>query len=162
MWLTLDLMVDAIQAIQAILAPAVMITAVALLLLTSNARHSSLVNRIRLLNDEERGLRRKGDKLDDLDAARLRSIENQINQLLPRLLYIRNGMLCHLLAAIFFVLTSFWIGLGYFSVSSAVTQAIINVTFVVGMLLVLIGVAFLAVEIYVSYRVILIETREHE
>jgi hypothetical protein len=32
----------------------------------------------------------------------------------------------------------------------------------VGMLLVLIGVAFLAVEIYVSYRVILIETREHE
>jgi hypothetical protein len=158
----LDLMVDAIQTIQAILAPAVMITAVALLLLTSNARHSSLVNRIRLLNDEERGLRRKGDKLDDLDAARLRSIENQINQLLPRLLYIRNGMLCHLLAAIFFVLTSFWIGLGYFSISSAVTQAIINVTFMVGMLLVLIGVAFLAVEIYVSYRVILIETREHE
>jgi hypothetical protein len=158
----LDLIVDAIQAIQAILAPAVMITGVALLLLTSNARHSSLVNRIRLLNDEERGLRRKGDKLDDLDAARLRSIENQINQLLPRLLYIRNGMLCHLLAAIFFVLTSFWIGLGYFSISSAVTQAIINVTFMVGMLLVLIGVAFLAVEIYVSYRVILIETREHE
>ena len=158
----MDLIVDAIQAIQAILAPAVMITGVALLLLTSNARHSSLVNRIRLLNDEERVLRRKGDKLDDLDATRLRSIENQINQLLPRLLYIRNGMLCHLLAAIFFVLTSFWIGLGYFSISSAVTQAIINVTFMVGMLLVLIGVAFLAVEIYVSYRVILIETREHE
>jgi hypothetical protein len=156
----LDLIVDAIQAIQAILAPAVMITGVALLLLTSNARHSSLVNRIRLLNDEERGLRRKGRKLDDLDADRLRSIQNQIDQLLPRLLYIRNGMLCHLLAAIFFVLTSLWIGLGYLSVSSAITQAIINVTFIVGMLLVLIGVAFLAVEIYVSYRVILIETRE--
>lgn len=159
-WLALDLIVDAIQAIQAILAPAVMITGVALLLLTSNARHSSLVNRIRLLNDEERGLRRKSGKLDDLDADRLRSIQNQIDQLLPRLLYIRNGMLCHLLAAIFFVLTSFWIGLGYFSVSSAITQAIINATFMVGMLLVLIGVAFLAVEIYVSYRVILIETRE--
>lgn len=158
----MDLIVDAIQAIQAILAPAVMITGVALLLLTSNARHSSLVNRIRLLNDEERGLRRKGGKLDDLDAARLRSIDNQIHQLLPRLLYIRNGMLCHLLAAIFFVLTSFWIGLGYFSISSAVTQAIISATFLVGMLLVLIGVAFLAVEIYVSYRVILIETRVHE
>jgi hypothetical protein len=160
-WVALDLIVDAIQAIQAILAPAVMITGVALLLLTSNARHSSLVNRIRLLNDEERALRRKGDRLDDLDAARLRSIQRQINQLLPRLLYIRNGMLCQLLSAIFFVLTSFWIGLGYFSVSSALTQAIINATFMVGMLLVLLGVAFLAVEIYVSYRVILIETREH-
>jgi hypothetical protein len=158
----LDTIVDAIQAIQAILAPAVMITGVALLLLTLNARHSSLVNRIRLLNDEERELRRKGGKLDELDNARLRSIQNQIDQLLPRLRYVRNGMLCHLLAAIFFVLTSFSIGLGYFSVSSAITQAMINATFIIGMLLVLVGVTFLALEIYVSYRVILIETREEK
>lgn len=139
-----------------------MITGVALLLLTLNARHSSLVNRIRLLNDEERELRRKGGKLDELDNARLRSIQNQIDQLLPRLRYVRNGMLCHLLAAIFFVLTSFSIGLGYFSVSSAITQAMINATFIIGMLLVLVGVTFLALEIYVSYRVILIETREEK
>lgn len=158
----MDTIVDAIQAIQAILAPAVMITGVALLLLTLNARHSSLVNRIRLLNDEERELRRKGGKLDELDNARLRSIQNQIDQLLPRLRYVRNGMLCHLLAAIFFVLTSFSIGLGYFSVSSAITQAMINATFMIGMILVLVGVAFLALEIYVSYRVILIETREEK
>jgi hypothetical protein len=158
----LDTIVDAIQAIQAILAPAVMITGVALLLLTLNARHSSLVNRIRLLNDEERELRRKGGKVDELDNARLRSIQNQIDQLLPRLRYVRNGMLCHLLAAIFFVLTSFSIGLGYFSVSSAITQAMINATFIIGMLLVLVGVTFLALEIYVSYRVILIETREEK
>jgi len=139
-----------------------MITGVALLLLTLNARHSSLVNRIRLLNDEERELRRKGGKVDELDNARLRSIQNQIDQLLPRLRYVRNGMLCHLLAAIFFVLTSFSIGLGYFSVSSAITQAMINATFIIGMLLVLVGVTFLALEIYVSYRVILIETREEK
>jgi len=115
-----------------------------------------------LLNDEERELRRKGGKLDELDNARLRSIQNQIDQLLPRLRYVRNGMLCHLLAAIFFVLTSFSIGLGYFSVSSAITQAMINATFIIGMLLVLVGVTFLALEIYVSYRVILIETREEK
>jgi hypothetical protein len=158
----LETIVDAIQAIQAILAPAVMITGVALLLLTLNARHSSLVNRIRLLNDEERRLRRKSGELDELDNARLRSIRNQIDQLLPRLRYVRNGMLCHLLAAIFFVLTSFSIGLGYFSVSSALTQTMINITFIIGMLLVLVGVAFLAAEIYVSYRVILIETTEEK
>lgn len=52
----METIIEAIQAIQAILAPAVMITGVALLLLTFNARHSSLVNRIRLLDDEEREL----------------------------------------------------------------------------------------------------------
>jgi hypothetical protein len=158
----MDTIFDAIQTIQAILAPAVMITGVALLLLTLNARHSSLVNRIRLLNDEERQLRRKAEKLDELDNARLTSIQNQIDQLLPRLRYVRNGMLCHLLAAIFFVLTSFSIGLSYFPGSSALTQAMINSTFAIGMLLVLVGVAFLAVEIYVSYGVILIETKEEK
>jgi hypothetical protein len=38
----------------------------------------------------------------------------------------------------------------------------INITFITGMLLVLVGVAFLAAEIYVSYRVILIETTEEK
>jgi len=158
----LDNILEAIQAIQAILAPAVMITGIALLLLTLNARHSSLVNRIRLLNDEERELLKKRGKLSKLDDTRLKSIRNQIELLLPRLLYIRNGMLCHLLAALFFVLTSFSIGLGYFSVSTFITQTIINVTFVAGMFLVLLGVAFLAVEILVSYRVIVVEVSEQK
>ena len=158
----MDNILEAIQAIQAILAPAVMITGIALLLLTLNARHSSLVNRIRLLNDEERELLKKRGKLSKLDDTRLKSIRNQIELLLPRLLYIRNGMLCHLLAALFFVLTSFSIGLGYFSVSTFITQTIINVTFVAGMFLVLLGVAFLAVEILVSYRVIVVEVSEQK
>ncbi len=110
--------VTTIQAIQAILAPAVMITGVALLLLTLNARHSSIVNRIRLLDDEKRTLGkkklRKERKLDDTENERLRSIETQLNLLLPRLAYVRNGMLCHMLSVLFFVLTSFSIGLGYF------------------------------------------------
>lgn len=161
-WLGLDNILEAIQAIQAILAPAVMITGVALLLLTLNTRHSSLVNRIRLLNDEERELRKKRGKLTEVDNVRLKSIQNQIELLLPRLLYIRNGMLCHLLAAIFFVLTSFSIGLGYFSISTALTQAMINATFIIGMFLVLVGVAFLAIEIYVSYKVIKIEVMENK
>jgi hypothetical protein len=152
----------AIQAIQAILAPAVMITGVALLLLTLNARHSVVVNRIRLLDDEKRFLAkklRKEGKLDDTENERLESIENQLDLLLPRLAYVRNGMLCHMLSVLFFVLTSFSIALGYFSFSTGLTQTMINVTFIAGMLLVLCGVAFLSVEIYVSYRVILIEVK---
>ena len=43
--------VTAIQAIQAILAPALGISAVGLLLLGLTNRYSNIVNRIRLLND---------------------------------------------------------------------------------------------------------------
>jgi len=156
----LESIVEAIQAIQAILAPAVMITGVALLLLTFNARHSSLVNRIRLLDGEERGLLKRGERLGRLEKHRLSSIRNQLNPLLRRLLYVRNGMLCLFLAAIFFVLTSFSIGLAFFPGSAELTQTMITLTFMPGMLLVLIGVVFLAVEIYVSYRVIEIEVKE--
>jgi len=153
----LETIIEAIQAIQAILAPAVMITGVALLLLTFNARHSSLVNRIRLLDDEERKLLRRRPKLDKIETLRLKSIKTQLDLLLSRLLYVRNGMICLLLAATFFVLTSFSIGLAYFSASTGLTQTMINFTFIPGMLLVLIGVLFLAIEVYISYRVIEIE-----
>jgi len=158
----LETIIEAIQAIQAILAPAVMITGVALLLLTFNARHSSLVNRIRLLDDEERKLLRRRPKLDKIETLRLKSIKTQLDLLLSRLLYVRNGMLCLLLAATFFVLTSFSIGLAYFSASTGLTQTMINFTFIPGMLLVLIGVLFLAIEVYISSRVIEIEVMENK
>ena len=51
---------------------------------------------------------------------------------------------------LFIVLTSFSNGLAYFSFSTVLTQIMINATFIAGMLLVLCGVAFLSVEIYVS------------
>lgn len=139
-----------------------MITGVALLLLTFNARHSSLVNRIRLLDDEERELLRRRPKLDKIETLRLKSIKNQLDLLLSRLLYVRNGMLCLLFAATFFVLTSFSIGLAYFSASIGLTQTMINFTFIPGMLLVLIGVLFLAIEVHISYRVIEIEVMENK
>jgi len=149
--------VTTIQAIQGILAPAVMITGVGLLLLTFNARHSSLVNRIRLLNDERRRLQGKSDKTEKL---REKNIDNQLGLLLPRVKYVRNGMLCHLLAVIFFVLTSFSIGLGYFSVPTNFTQLMINATFTAGMFLVVCGVAYQALELFISYRVIMVEVKE--
>ena len=96
------------------------------------------------------------------ETLRLKSIRNQLNLLLPRLAYLRNGMLCQTLAAMFFVLTSFSIGLTYFSVPPNVTQVAIHVTFISGMCLVLVGIAFLALEIFVSYRVIVIEAKQEE
>lgn len=154
---------NAIGTIQDILAPAVMITGVALLLLTFNARHSALVNRIRLLDDEKREISRKlgsSGKLDQTEEARLKSIRNQLNLLLPRLAYVRNGMLCHLIAVLFFVLTSFSIGLERLSPPTGLAQTAISTTFTLGMVLVLAGVAFLALEVFVSYRVIIVEVTE--
>jgi len=155
----------AIGTIQDILAPAVMITGVALLLLTFNARHSVLVNRIRLLHDEERQIHRRlvsSGTLDKPEEVRLKSIRSQLDLLLPRLAYVRNGMLCHLIAVLFFVLTSLLIGLGHLPTLSELTQTAISITFTLGMFLVLVGVAFLALEIFVSYRVILVEVTEED
>ena len=44
--------ISVIQIIQLILAPAVMINACGLLLLATSSKYSSVLNRIRLLNDE--------------------------------------------------------------------------------------------------------------
>lgn len=154
---------DAIGTIQNILAPAVMITGVALLLLTFNARHSALVNRIRLLNDEKRQIHRTltpSANLEQTEEIRLRSIKKQLDLLLLRLTYVRNGMLSHLLAVIFFVLTSFFIGLGLLLTPSEPTQIAISITFTLGMFLALVGVAFLAREVFVSYKVIVVEATE--
>jgi len=154
---------NAIGTIQDILAPAVMITGVALLLLTFNTRHSVLVNRIRLLDDEKRQINRRlvsSRDLDKTEEVRLKSIRNQLDLLLPRLAYVRNGMLCHLIAVLFFVVTSLLIGLGHLPTLSQPTQIAISITFTLGMFLVLIGAAFLALEIFVSYRVILVEVTE--
>lgn len=153
----------AIGTIQDILAPAVMITGVALLLLTFNARHSVLVNRIRLLENEKRQIVRKLDNSENPDKTeeiRLKSIKNQLNLLLPRLAYVRNGMLCHLVAVLFFVITSFLIGLGHLPTPSEPTQTAISITFTLGMFLVLAGVAFQALEVFVSYKVIVVEVTE--
>jgi hypothetical protein len=140
-----------------------MITGIALLLLTFTARHSALVNRIRLLDDEKRQISRKlvsSENLDKTAEFRLKSIKNQLDLLLPRLAYIRNGMLCQLIAVLFFVLTSFLIGLGHLPTPSQPTQTAISITFTLGMFLVLVGVAFLALEVFVSYKVIVVEVTE--
>ncbi len=152
------------QAIQAILSPAVMISSSAFFLSGLNARHSTLVNRVRLLNDEKRKLIKeliKHGELEYTENVRFLSIKNQIEILVRRIWYIRNAMLCHIIAAIFFVLTSFAIGLNIFF-SGAFIREIPLYLFIVGLFLVLCGVCFLGIDVLTSYRVILIEVKGEE
>lgn len=152
------------QAIQAILSPAVMISSSAFFLSGLNARHSTLVNRVRLLNDEKRKLIKeliKQGELEYTENVRFISIKNQLNILARRVWYIRNAMLCHIMAAIFFVLTSFMIGLNIFF-KTDFTVEIPLYFFIAGFFFVLFGVCFLGIDVLTSYRVILIEVKGEE
>jgi hypothetical protein len=159
-----ELTITVTQAIQAILSPAVMISSSAFFLSGLNARHSTLVNRVRLLNDEKRKLVKelvKHGELEYTENVRFISIKNQLDILVRRVWYIRNAMLCHIIAAIFFVLTSFTIGLHIFFRTSLITEIPLYL-FIVGLFFVLLGVCFLGVDVLTSYRVVLIEVKGEE
>jgi len=159
-----DSTIPALQAIQAILAPALGISAVGLLLLGLTARYSNIVNRIRLMNHEKRKLHRslgeKGD-LSYTDTTRFMSIQKQIEELLIRSRYVRNAILCFQGAIALFVLTSVVIGSNLFVASDVVRDSPL-IIFIAGMIAVFAGVVFSALEIHRSYNIILLEVRSDE
>lgn len=153
--------VTAIQVIQAMLAPAVGMSAVGLLLLGLSSRYSSIVNRIRLLNDEKRRYSRQlvdQGTLGYTDNTRYMSIAKQTEELLARSRIVRNAILLMQSSIGLFVLTSAAIAMNLFANARAV-ETIAVVVFIIGMLAVLAGVVCGAVEIYRSYRIVLLEVR---
>jgi hypothetical protein len=154
----------ATQAIQAILAPAIAISAVGLLLLSLITRYSNIINRIRLLNDERRKFSRqlgeKGD-LEYTDNVRLISVTKQSQELLLRSRYIRNAILAMLTAIGSFVLSSITIALNLF-MSDDLLRAIPLVIFIIGMICVFIGIVFYGMEVLRSFRIVLLEVRAEE
>jgi hypothetical protein len=156
--------VTAIQAIQALLAPAVGISAVGLLLLALNNRYSIIINRIRLLNEEKRRFIRliaSGKDLEYPDKARFMSISTQANELLVRSTLVRNAILSMQTAIAFFVLTSVAIGVNMF-VDSDLMKGIPLFIFIAGMVSVFFGVIFAAREVHRSYKAVLLEVRAEE
>jgi hypothetical protein len=156
--------VSAIQAIQAILAPAVGISAVGLLLLGLNNRYSTIINRIRLLNDERRKFVRfiaEGKELSYHDNARYMSVAHQTDRLLIRSRYVRNAILSLQVAVALFVLTSVAIALDLF-VDAVSIRLLPLALFIVGMLSVLVGIAFAALEVQKSFSIVLIELKAEE
>jgi hypothetical protein len=154
----------ATQAIQSILAPAVMISSNGLFFLGLNARQGSLYSRIRALNEEKRKIIREinnGVDHDHCDDIRCLSIDHQLNKLLRRSWYVRNSIICCTVAVGLFVLTSFAIGL-LFVIDSAAVHGVPLFLFVAGMLLVLSGCIFLGVDELVSYSVIILEVKGKE
>jgi hypothetical protein len=156
--------VTALQAIQAILAPALGISAVGLLLLALNSRYSNIINRIRLLHEEKRKYIKQiveNVEMSFTDNARYISITNQSKELLVRSRYVRNAILLLQLAIALFVLTSVMIGLNLF-IAVPLFQSLSLVVFVLGMTMVLVAVGYAAREVYRSYKIVLIEVNADE
>jgi hypothetical protein len=156
--------VTAIQAIQAILAPAVGISAVGLLLLGMSNRYSAIINRIRLLNDEKRKLTKQLGEEHDLtytDNARFMNIRKQTEELLVRSRIVRNAILAMQSSIALFVLTSVSIGLSL--VSGVVFAGVLPlVLFLTGMIGVFVGIIFAGIDVYRSFNIVLLEATAEE
>jgi hypothetical protein len=154
---------NAVSIIQLMIAPAVMINACGLLLLGMNNRYSLVVNRIRLLNEEKRRLlARYGEKpLSTDDNIRLESIVIQIKALTFRVKLVRNSVISYVTAVGLYVLTSLLIGVSSVMAFHKVNYLII-ITFLHGMISLLVGVIFAGFETKKGFDIIKYEVQSHE
>ena len=158
-----ELTLNAVQIIQLMVAPAVMISACGLLLLGINNKYSLVANRIRLLNEEKRRLLTKiaDGKHSTDDNIRVESTAIQINALVYRARLVRNSVLCYTTSVALFVVTSLLLGVSSF-LSLGKLNYFIIAAFLLGMLFVLIGVVFAGFETKKGYDIISYEVKSHE
>lgn len=153
-----------VTGIQAILAPALGISATALLLLGLQNRYSSIINRIRLLNEEKREYSQSVVEKSDMDYSenmRRLSVLSQIEKLFDRCRDVRNSILYIQGSILLFVLTSVSIALNLFF-SDILLRDLPLILFSLGMLLVLAGVIYSAKDVVNSYRITEIEVKADE
>jgi hypothetical protein len=142
-----------IQIIQLILAPAVMINACGLLLLATSNKYSSVLNRIRLLNDEKRKLFKKAGEKNFEETMRLESLSRQIDRLILRARLVRNSVMCYTGGIALFIVTSLLIGTGFLIHGFESGTAII-IAFLAGVVTVLIGVVFTFLDAKTGYEIV--------
>jgi Flp pilus assembly protein TadB len=151
-----------VQVIQLMLAPGLMISACGLLLLGMNNKYSIVVNRIRLLNEERRKVLSKtgSGEFSYEENVRLESISLQLEKLTLRVKLVRNAVLSYTIAVAFFVITSLFIGIQYFAMINL--NILVTVFFLIGMLSVLVGVLYAAIETREGYKIIQLEVKIDE
>ncbi len=159
-----ELPLTAIQAIQAILAPALGISAVGLILLGLSNKYTAIIVRIRQLNDEKRKFTQRlidKNELNFHENTRFMSIRKQTEQLFVRSKLVRNAILSLQTGIGLFVLSSVTIGMSMF-VAPEGFKLIPLILFMLGMIVLFIGIVFAAMEVYKAYNVVLLEMRAEE
>jgi uncharacterized membrane protein YciS (DUF1049 family) len=137
--------------IQAMVTPAVMISACGLLLLALTNRLARIIDRIRSLNAEFR------DSDFHEDPTRELSVRNQFEQLVRRAVYVRNACGLLILAVTVFVATSLCVGLTHFG---RAFEVLMLVLFVAGLVIVAWAGALAYLEMRISHRVVIEELKE--
>lgn len=150
--------VSASSLIQSMLAPGLMISACGLLLLGMNNKYSLVVNRIRLLNEERRKMRYEANKVDNYEQ-RHKSIDTQISMLITRVALIRNTVFSYSMAIAGFIISSLFIGYQVLT-EAADLYWLIVLTFLAGMIFVLAGIIFAAIEVRKGYNIVRIEIND--
>lgn len=153
-----DQSIDASKIIQLMISPAVMISACGLLLLGANNKYSSVVNRIRLINDEKRRLIMKASDrtFTPEESLRLESTARQLTHLSIRAKLVRNSVLSYTIAAAFFVVSSLLIGVALFQGFVGIHYAS-AAAFLIGMIMVFVGVVFGVLESKKGYEIVQLE-----
>jgi hypothetical protein len=147
-----------VEIIQSMLAPGIMISACALLLLGENNKYSMVVNRIRSLDEEKRKLKllETESKITSTQGHRLKSIALQTEKLVFRMKLIRNAVLFYSIGVAFFTISCLTIGLS-FVLKEVNIELIVIIIFLLGMISVLSGVFFAYLEAFKGYKIIKIE-----
>ncbi len=147
--------ISVIEAIQLMLAPAVMISGCGLLMLGVHAKFSTVLGRIRALNEEKRKLRAKaaGESLNFEETQRVESIARQLARLLNRAEQVRNSLMSYIVAAGLFVVTSILIGMDFFFDRITLDVPVILI-FLAGMISVFLGIVFAALDTRVAYEIV--------
>lgn len=142
------------QAINGILAPAVMTSASALIILALQGKYSQLIDRLRLLNEERRRLK----NTENPSKQRLSNVVDQIEAILLRAKMVRNSIVSLYLAISLFVLSSIVIG-GGLTLGIRVPVNSSFIAFMIGMLFVFSGVLYALRDIGNAYHIAQLEVR---
>lgn len=141
---------DAIDFINASLAPAVLLTGVGLLLAGLQMKYSTIAAVIRQLNSEKRERR--------ADSPGLPRVRQQIESLMTRAKLIRNAIFCFYLAVFFVVCSSIALGLGTLQIVTS--SGPVFLLFGVALLSLFVGLWNATREALLSYRIVQLESSD--
>ena len=141
--------------IQLVLAPAVMISSSALLLLGFQTKFSNLANRFRALNHEKRELAKK-ERREAREEERYLNLSMQVGHLLRRATQVKNAILLAYAAILLFLATSVLIFVNIRSEASISFWVVF--AFLAGLVLELIASIVMMVEVMLAFKVVRLES----
>ncbi len=147
---------EIVQEIQYVLAPAIMVSSAALLLLGFQNKFATLASRFRALNQERRALAVKNFRTKE-ENERFDNLVTQVNHLHERATCVKNAILLTYLSIVCFVLTSVLL---FVSIHANLQffQFIITL-FLVGLVLILATSLIMIKEISIAFKVVTLEKK---